>query len=279
MNPSRPTSRAAGARDPLSRASRAWRAAAAALLPCAAACNLALIPDDTMNALGAEAYVEATKEYREITGTPEAEMVARVGQKIAAVSGKGYDWEFKLLDAPDVVNAFCLPGGKIAVFTGILPITQNEDGLAVVIGHEVAHATEAHGNKRMTQNIFLEGAMTVTNAAITNWGEVDGETQGLIMQALGAGAQFGLVLPYSRDHESEADIVGLRYVVRAGYDPYEAPKLWERMASAFPDEGPEWMRTHPHSSSRAEALRAMIPQIEQEERSKAAPVGGQQPSP
>ncbi|MEM7205156.1 MAG: M48 family metallopeptidase [Planctomycetota bacterium] len=232
------------------------------------ACNLALIPEGTMNALGAEAYVEATSPYREIVGTPEADMVRRIGERIAAASGRNYEWEFKLLDAPDTVNAFCLPGGKIAVYTGILPITQNEDGLAVVMGHEVAHATAQHGNKRMTQGMGLEFGMNVASAFLSSSSNLSPEAHDGIMTAIGAGAQFGLVLPYGRDHESEADEIGLRFLVRAGYDPYEAPRLWERMAQAFPERQPEWMSTHPDPMRRAKELEAMIPRVLADERGR-----------
>ncbi len=229
-------------------------------------CGLALIPEGMMNQLGAESYVQATSEYPEIRSGPQAEMVRRVGHRIAQASGKEYEWEFKLLDAPKVPNAFCLPGGKIAIYTGILPITQTEDGLAAVMGHEVAHATLEHGNKRMTQGLGLNAAMAIAEAAIGAWGGVSESSRAGILQAIGAGAQYGLVLPYGRGHESEADIIGLRYLIRAGYDPYEAPKLWERMNAAFPSNQPAWMSTHPDSMERAAALREAIPQILAEER-------------
>ena len=215
-----------------------------------------------MYSLGEEAYAETTGQYTVITGTAEAQMVQRVGQKIAEASGADFAWEFKLLDAPTVPNAFCLPGGKIAIYTGILPITQNEDGLAAVMGHEVAHATLEHGNKRMTQELGVNGAMIAVDAYLGSSGT---ESQSEIMMALGAGAQYGLVLPYSRSHESEADELGLRYLVRAGYDPEEAPRLWERMARAFPSSQPEFMSTHPDPTARAERLRQLIPTVVAEE--------------
>lgn len=230
-----------------------------------AGCNTALIPAGVMNSLGESAYAEAVAEYRVIEGSADARMVERVGRRIAAASGQAYQWEFKLLDAPKVPNAFCLPGGKIAVYTGILPITRDEDGLAVVIGHEVAHATEEHGNKRMTQGLGITGALLLVHAYLSDR-EVDSESKAEIMAALGLGAQFGVVLPYSRDHESEADEQGLRYLVRAGYDPQAAPELWQRMAQAFPSRQPEFMSTHPDSEARAQRLRELIPIVVQEER-------------
>jgi len=240
----------------------------AALLAASAlftACNTALIPTGVMHSLGESAYAEAIAEHRVIKGTAAARMVERVGQRIAAAAGQSYQWEFKLLDAPNIPNAFCLPGGKIAVYSGILPITSDEDGLAVVMGHEVAHATMEHGNKRMTQQLGITGGMILIHAYLSGR-EMDEESKDEVMAALGIGAQFGVILPYSRDHESEADQRGLRYLVRAGYDPRAAPALWERMAAAFPSEQPEFMSTHPDSLARAERLRQLIPVVLAEER-------------
>jgi predicted Zn-dependent protease len=241
------------------------RALPLSLLACLPACgNLKFFSADYMNALGAEAYIEETGKYKEVRGTPQAEMVRRAGERIARASGKDYQWEFKLLDAPDVVNAFCLPGGKIAVYTGILPVTQNEDGLAVVLGHEVAHATEEHGNKRMSQGLLLEIGL-VGVAAGLEFSKLKDDDKALILAGLGIGASLGVVLPYSREHESEADIVGLRYAIRAGYDPHEAPRLWERMAR-LGSSGPEFLSTHPDPLRRAQELRAAIPQLLAQER-------------
>jgi len=237
------------------------------LLAATTACNAALVPDSVMYSLGAEAYTEATGQYPVIENTADARMVERVGRKIAEASGKSYQWEFKLLDAPSIPNAFCLPGGKIAVYTGILPLTQTEDGLAAVLGHEVAHATLEHGNRRMTQSIGVNGAMIIIDAYLAGNEGANDEYRNEIMMALGAGVQYGLVLPYSRSHESEADAVGLRYLVRAGYDPNEAPRLWERMAAAFPNQQPEFMSTHPDSLARAQRLRELIPVVLAEETS------------
>lgn len=230
----------------------------------AACSNLNFYSETEEAQLGAQAYVEATKDYRVVTGTPAAEMLQRAGHRIAAATGKDYAWEFKLLEAPDVVNAFCLPGGKVAVYSGILALTQNEDGLAVVLGHEIAHATERHGGKRMTQGVIADSVLSAISAGVSLT-KLDPKNQGLVMAALGAGTQVGVMLPYSRSQETEADEVGLRYAIRAGYDPWEAPKLWERMA-ALGSGAPEWLSTHPDSAARAENLRARIPQLLAEER-------------
>ena len=216
--------------------------------------------------LGVQAYAEETKKYKVITGTKDAEMVARVASRIAKAAeaaGYKYQWEMKLLDAPKEPNAWCLPGGKMAVYTGILPITQNEDALAVVVGHEVAHATARHGGERMSQeslaNIGLQGA-----SALAGFANLSEATKQGVVSILGAGAQVGILLPFSRSHESEADEIGLRFAVRAGYDPYEAPKLWERMAK-LGSSGPSWLSTHPDSGDRAQRLRELIPRILEEE--------------
>lgn len=223
----------------------------------------AFFSQEYMNSLGAQAYEEATvgSGYPLITSGPQYEMVQRVGRRIAEASGADYAWEFRLLDAPDVVNAFCLPGGKVAVYSGILPVTRNEDALAAVIGHEVAHATEEHGNERMTHEVLFTIGMTAAQFGVESLGDMDSDTQSLVLGALGIGAQYGALLPYSRTHESEADHVGLIYLVRAGYDPNEAPKLWERMGALSPNRPPEFLSTHPDPARRAEDLRALIPQV------------------
>ena len=234
---------------------------------CALIRDAAWFPDDYMNKIGAEAYVESTKDYRSITSGPQYEMVRRISDKMARVVNRPeFDWEFKLLEAPDTVNAFALPGGKIAVYTGILRITQNEDALAAVIGHEIGHVLLEHGNKRMTQNAVVNGALIIADLA-GGWGGMSQESRASWMGALGSGAQVGVLLPFSRDHESEADEIGLRFLIRAGYDPYEAPKLWERMAAASgtTDSNTNPMSTHPNPLQRAARLRELIPQMLAEE--------------
>jgi len=158
---------------------------------------LPIFTDSVMVELGADAYTEATAGFRQVTGTREAQMVERVGQRIAAASGRDYPWQFALFDDPEVVNAFCLPGGKVAVFTGILPVCQDEAGLAVVIGHEVAHATSRHGAERISQELTAQIALGLVAAGIdeTEWSD---ETKAIVVGALALGAQFLVLLPYSR---------------------------------------------------------------------------------
>ncbi len=244
-----------------------------ALLPACA--NLNFYTDEQLEPLSAQAYEEATKATQGIDATSkDAQMVQRVAKKIAAACDEDFKWEARLLKA-DIPNAFCLPNGRIAIYTGILPITQNEAGLAVVMGHEVAHAVLRHGGKRMTQGTLTQGAMSALEAGLGMM-EMSGEAKGGVMAAMGMGANVGVLLPFSRDHESEADIEGLRYAIRAGYDPNEAPKLWERMAKLGGSGQPEWLSTHPASEARAATLRAMIPELVEQEKNwqpkpKAAP--------
>lgn len=228
--------------------------------------RLALLPSAVVNSLGASSYQEITGKYRVVRDTPEARMVEEVGRRISAVVPGDYDWEFKLLDAPDVVNAFALPGGKVAFFSGILPICRNPDGVAAVMGHEIAHVTAQHGNERMTHGLIASLGMNVLQVAAKNWNGADEDTKRRIFAALGVGLKFGVMLPFSRTHEAEADEIGLRYLVRAGFDPREAPLLWERMAQRTPNRPPEFLSTHPDPLWRARRLRELIPRILAEER-------------
>ncbi|HLQ37274.1 MAG TPA: M48 family metallopeptidase [Planctomycetota bacterium] len=243
-----------------------------ALLPaCQTISKLNVFSEQEEATLGLQAYAEETGKYRVVTGTADAQMVERVGRKIAASTGKDYQWEFKLLDAPKVVNAFCLPGGKVAVYSGLLPVTQNEQALAVVLGHEVAHATQRHGGKRMTQGMLTEGLITAITAGLS-LSKMDDNNKALVLGALGTGANVAVTLPFSREHETEADEVGIRYAIRSGYDPMEAPKLWQRMA-ALGSAGPEFLSTHPDPLHRAANLEQRIPQIVAEEQASAAQAG------
>jgi predicted Zn-dependent protease len=247
-----------------------------ALLPAACA-NLNLYSDAELEPLSLQAYEEAATTNPPITSGKDYEMVQRVARKIAAACEENFAWEAKLLKADDTPNAFCLPNGRIAIYTGILPITQNEDALAVVMGHEVAHAVLRHGGKRMTQGTIANASLAAVQAGL-GLADMSTEAKGGVMAALGLGAQVGVLLPFSRDHESEADVEGLRYVIRAGYKPEEAPLLWERMAKLSGGSStPEWLSTHPASEARAQKLREMIPVLREQEKGwqPKAPSGGQ----
>jgi len=241
------------------------------VLPCLSGCGtvaetgrsqLLWFSEPQMRTMALKAYEEETGKYPVITKGPQAEMVQRLGRRIATASGRNYEWEFKLLDAPDSVNAFCLPGGKIAVFTGVLPVTKNEDGLAVVIGHEVAHATLQHGNERISQptikRIIGKPIEFVTNV----WGRLAPRSRRAVMDGLGLGFIIGKALPYSQEHESEADEIGLRYLKKAGFDVEEAPKFWRRMAVAAPEGVSDSLSTHPGAERRAKRLEELIRSME-----------------
>jgi predicted Zn-dependent protease len=214
-----------------------------------------MVGDDTMNKLGADAYQEI-QETEKISEDPRLnEIVKHVGSRIAAASDRtDYEWEFIVIDDSTMVNAFALPGGKVAVYTGILPIAQTEAGLAVVMGHEVAHATARHGAERVSQQL---GASLVLNAA--QFGLRNNENRGIIMAGIGLGATVGVLLPYSRTHESEADKIGIRYMARAGYDPREAPRFWQRMnESAGGKRPPAFLSTHPTPEKRVAELERLV---------------------
>lgn len=223
-----------------------------------------LFSESEMARMGVDAYAEAIGPYREITSGADAEMVQRLGRRLAAASGRNFDWEFKLLDAPDVVNAFALPGGKVAIYSGILEVAGSEDALAAVVGHEIAHATSHHGNERMSQNFAANLGLALGSSAL-ELSSMSDEDKGYAIAAIGGVTQFGILLPYSRTHESEADEIGLRFLIRAGYDPYQAPLFWERMADSSGDRPPEFLSTHPDPARRAARLRELIPKIQREE--------------
>ena len=231
-------------------------------LACAGCETPALIPDSIINSMGVTAYADATDPYPNITSGPQWEMVKRVTDRITAASLEDYDWEVKLLQS-EQINAFALPGGKIAVYTGILDkvIQGNEDQLAAVIGHEIAHVTMEHGNKRVTRSIGVELAFSLFREASNAWLE-DPTTRDAVMGGLGLGVQYGVDLPFGRSDETQADLVGLEYMVRAGYDPYEAPKLWAKMGALSPNRPPEWQSTHPDPDNRQQDLLDAIPRVQ-----------------
>lgn len=219
------------------------------------------MPKSVEDSLGASAYSQIKSTTRESHNTYWTGILQRVGNRIAAAANQpDFKWEFRLIESSEK-NAFCLPGGKVAFYTGILPVAQNEAGLAVVMGHEVAHATERHGGQRISVSMTAAGlsigAMALTNAMMKDNNDT---AKKLIFAGLGIGTTVGVILPFSRSNESEADEVGLKFAARAGYDPREAPKFWSRFAS----EGgkvPTFLSTHPNSADRARALEAQIPKV------------------
>ena len=208
--------------------------------------------------LGLQSYREVLQQSQVISSGPEYEMVKRVAERLARVTGeaaKQFKWQVSLVQSPQA-NAFCLPGGKIAVYTGILPHTKTEAGLAAVMGHEMAHAVARHGSQRMLRTTLANTLMTGANFSL---GDLDPGQRQAVLAALGAGAQFGLLLPFSREHETEADEMGLLYMARAGYDPREAVAFWERMSQAGGPQPPEFASTHPSHGRRVQDLQEFMP--------------------
>lgn len=220
--------------------------------------QLMLVPEGQEITLGATAFQETIGSEPLSQNQPASEMLTRVGKRIAAVSGRSdYEWEFKLLASPEQ-NAFCLPGGKVAFYEGILPVCQDEAGLAVVMSHEVAHALARHGGERMSQNMGVDGAkMVIERVAQSRLPDYSDR----ILQAYGAASKYGVLLPYSRKQESEADHIGLMLMAEAGYDPKVAPAFWQRFGSLKEGEQQsEFLSTHPTDARRAEDLMALMNQ-------------------
>ena len=199
--------------------------------------------------MGRTAFAEVRNESKLVTRGRDHDMVQRVMDRIVAVSDnrEDYEWEVELIDADDTVNAFALPGGKMAVYTGILPVCRDDTGLAVVIGHEIGHVVASHGTERVTQNLGAEVLLQLLNL---------GDYQALGQAAL----QYGALLPFGRTQESEADEIGLIYMARAGYDPREAVAFWSRMNELTQGGGgPEFLSTHPSHETRVQRLQAKMP--------------------
>src|SRR6266550_4729097 len=214
--------------------------------------------------LGLQGYEQVLAQSESIDSGPELEMVRRVSSRLASATGKvsaDFDWQVSLVRSPQI-NAFCLPGGKIVVYTGILPVTQSAPGLATVLGHEMAHAIARHGSERLLKQQATQTLMTGVQFSL---GDMSYEQRRAVMAAIGAGAQYGFILPFSRDHESEADYIGLMHMARAGYDPREAIDFWGRMSSAGGgNQPPEFASTHPSHGTRIERLKAAMPKALEE---------------
>lgn len=209
------------------------------------------------NQMGAQAYQEMLKKEHEANNPRLKNILLRVGQRISQVAESrhqvGYSWQFKLIESKEA-NAFCLPGGKVAFYTGIVSSLQNEAAMAIVMGHEVAHATLRHGGQRMSQTMATQLALAGAGLAAGTMVK-DPKYRNMTLAALGVGATLGILLPFSRSNESEADAWGLEYAAQAGYDPREAAVFWQR----FSKEGgqPEFLSTHPAGATRIENLREL----------------------
>jgi predicted Zn-dependent protease len=218
-------------------------------------------------------YDQFLTDNKVIKGTADAAMVTRVGQKIAVAAErwlnangyigylKDYKWEYNLVD-DKAVNAWCMPGGKIVVYTGILPIAKGEAGLAAILGHEVSHALANHGQQRMSASMLQQIGAVGLNVALQ-----DNKNLGLFNQAYGIGSQVGVMLPFSRSHETEADTIGLTLMAIAGYNPEEAVELWKRMSAESGGQAPpEILSTHPSNASRIASLQSLVPKAKEEAR-------------
>jgi predicted Zn-dependent protease len=230
------------------------------------------VSEEDAAALGAQAFREVLTQNRVIRSGPQADMVAHVVGRIARVADDitevDYQWEAVLLDSAEA-NAFALPGGKIAVLAGLLQVARTQDQLAAVVGHELAHVLARHGAERLTQQKLAETGRLAIGIAI---GDMDPAAQGAILGALGLGAQFGVLMPFSRIHESEADRIGLILMARACFDPSAAVEVWANMGRQAGEGPPEFMSTHPSHGSRMEALTGALEDARAEQEAADCPV-------
>ena len=237
--------------------------------------NLNFVSNDQLFPSSFQQYDQFLSEHDVIKGTDEARMITRVGEKIKTAAErylnangyqgflKDFKWEYNLVK-DDAVNAFAMPGGKIVFFTGILPIAETETGIAVVMAHEIAHALADHGAQRMSAAQLQQLGAVAGTVALSGKSK---ETQQIFAQAYGLGSQVGVMLPFSRSHESEADRIGLTLMAIAGYDPDEAPELWKRMASKNDGQAPpEFLSTHPSNQTRINNLQQWAPEAKAEAR-------------
>ena len=228
-----------------------------------------IVPDSTMNSMSFQSYGEFLSKHKLSTNAEQTQMVKRIGGRIQKAVEQyceqngildrlaGYKWEFNLVEDPNV-NAWCMPGGKVVIYTGILPIAQGETGLAVVMGHEIAHAFAKHGAERMTQGLLVQMGSVALSTALEDRPE---QTKNLFMQSYGIGTQIGVLLPYSRIHENEADHLGMVFMAMAGYNPQEAVAFWQRMAAEKKGAAPpEFLSTHPADETRIQNLKDLLPE-------------------
>jgi predicted Zn-dependent protease len=257
------------------RFSRAWAMGllivlfACATVPVTGRRSLNILPDSQLLSMSLDEYNKVLQKSKLSRDPAKIQMVKQVGERIAKATEKffrekgmeseinNYKWEFNLIEDDKTVNAWCMPGGKVAVYTGILPVTEDDTGLAVVMGHEIAHAIAKHGNERMSQGLLAQlGAVGLATALSTS----PGPTSQIFMAAYGLGANVGLLLPYSRLQESEADHIGLILMAKAGYDPRQSIPFWQRMNKKGGDRPPEFLSTHPAPETRIKDLQAEIPE-------------------
>jgi predicted Zn-dependent protease len=232
--------------------------AACETVPYTGRSQLNFLPEGSELQMGRQAYAEVLRQSA-INRDPVANgQLEGVGRRIAAATGRAdFQWRFTLIESPQA-NAFCLPGGQVAVYAGILPITHDEAGLAVVLGHEISHAIAHHGAERVSQSLLIQTGLAATQLALANR---DPATVRQVTSLLGAGAAVGVLLPWSRAQESEADHLGLIFMAKAGYDPHAAVAFWERMMQAAKGQRPpEFLSDHPSDETRVRQIEAWIPE-------------------
>lgn len=229
--------------------------------------QVSLINEAELNTMSTAEYQKFLSENQVIRSGADVERIRRIGKEIADAVAiyyrknkmekelENFSWEFNLVN-DKTVNAWCMPGGKVVFYTGILPICADDDGIAVVMGHEIAHAVARHGNERMSQGMLAQLGSNALSIAVASQ---PGATQDLFMTAFGVGANLGVLLPFSRKHESEADKLGLVFMTMAGYNPDKAPAFWQRMAGDGGNQPPEFISTHPSNETRIKDLQAYIP--------------------
>lgn len=233
--------------------------------------QIKLIPNSTMFATSFQQYDTFLKENKASTNQSQIQLVKNVGVKIQkavekyfndkgmASALKDYKWEFNLIEDKQV-NAWCMPGGKVVFYTGILPVTEDETGMAVVMGHEIAHAIADHGNERMSQQLVLQMGGMALDQALQSKPE---QTKNMWMTTFGVGAQYGAILPFSRMQESEADQMGLIFMAMAGYDPAKAVDFWKRMSAlSGGQKTPEFLSTHPSDETRIKKIQENLPEAQ-----------------
>jgi metalloendopeptidase OMA1, mitochondrial len=223
--------------------------------------QLMFMPVDQEIAMADQAFQEVVASEKPSADARTQDIVNRVGSRIAAVAQRpDFKWDFRLFES-ETQNAFALPGGKVAVYQGIIPICQHETGLAVVMSHEIAHTIARHGSERVSQQSAVKSFQSVLGYAVAKQSDLG---QRLIMTSYGAASQYGFLLPYSRKHELEADRIGLQLMAQAGYDPAEAPRFWERFAAASSGaQPPVWASTHPSDATRSQQLALDVPAADQ----------------
>jgi metalloendopeptidase OMA1, mitochondrial len=232
--------------------------AACSTVPYTRRSQLILVSSDEETKLGAQAFNEVLSKSRVDDRPVVSRPVQDVGQRIARVANRpDYRWQFVVIDDPKQQNAFALPGGKVAVYTGLFPVAESTTGLAVVLGHEIAHALARHGAERMSQAMAAEAGGTLLGAVFGG-----GPGTSAVLAAYGLGAQVGVLLPYGRTQESEADHIGLLLMAQAGYDPHGALAFWQRMERAGGQNPPEFLSTHPSHGTREQQIQAWLPQAQ-----------------